>query len=173
MILFKYKNRKAGFTLIEILIVLGIIALLTSLTVVGIQQARKRAKISKAQHDIDVIYTAISQLMIDTGEWPGHQTPEEVNNASNNEIWDLNTPEAGIVQTDGNYENWQGPYMPEVREDPWGNNYFFDTDYSIKPDGTPCDGGVVCSDAVVVGSFGPDGQGKNLYNSDDVIKIIK
>jgi hypothetical protein len=48
-----------------------------------------------------------------------------------------------------------------VPEDPWGNDYFLDTDYEIN--------GV---DYIVLGSFGPNGVGQNLYDDDDVIKII-
>ncbi len=171
MPLFRQTN-KSGFTLMEILIIVGIIALLNSLAVIGVQQARKNAKISKAKNDLDAIATAIGQLMVDTGEWPGHQTPEEINNVSGNEIWDLNASSSGIVATDGLYDNWKGPYMPEVRKDPWGSDYFFDTDYEVKADGTPCDGSAGCRTAAVVGSFGPDREGKNLYNADDIIKIL-
>jgi hypothetical protein len=61
--------------------------------------------------------------------------------------------------------------------DPWGNEYFFDTDYEVdNTTDAPCDGGIVPADcylAVVVGSYGPDGVGNGLYNGDDIIKIIK
>lgn len=75
---------KKGFTLIEVLVVIAIIGILSVITVVAVRGAREQAKIAKAQHDIDVIYNAMGQLMIDTGEWPGHQTAEEINTGSGN-----------------------------------------------------------------------------------------
>ncbi len=164
---------KKGFTLIEVLVVIAIIGVLSTLTVVAVRSAREKAKIAKAQHDIDTIYTAMSQLMIDTGEWPNHQTPEEINTGGNNEIWDLTAAVAGIVVTDGGYLKWAGPYMGSIPLDPWGNNYFFDTDYSLNSDEKPCAGGSGCHNGAVVGSFGPDGVGQNVYNQDDIIKILK
>ena len=162
--MFKVKQNKfftRGFSLVEILVVIGIIALLSTLALAALNYAREKSKITAAEAEIDVIYKAVGQLMIDTNEWPGHQTPEDVNNGSGNEIWDLSTPVAGLVSTDGFYNNWQGPYLPEIPKDPWGNNYFLDTDYEID--------GVMHP---VVGSFGPNGAGPNLYDSDDIYKVI-
>ncbi len=165
--------RLKGFTLVEVLIVIAIIGVLSTLTVIAVRSARQKAKIAKAQHDIDIIYTAMGQLMVDTGEWPGHQTAEEINSGSANELWDLATDAAGILSSDGLYLNWAGPYMGDIPIDPWGNKYFFDTDYQLTTDNKPCNGNAGCHNSAVVGSFGPDGIGQNLYNADDIIKIIK
>jgi prepilin-type N-terminal cleavage/methylation domain-containing protein len=162
-----------GFTLIELLVVIGIIGILSTLTAVAVRSAREKAKVAKAQNNIDVLYTGIGQLMIDTGEWPGHQTPDEVASGNSNEVWDLTSSEAGLLTTDGAYLGWSGPYVGTVSTDPWGNNYYLDTDYSVNIDNEPCDGGGGCHTVVVVGSFGPDGIGQNQYNSDDIIKIVR
>lgn len=192
------KNRK-GFTLIELLVVLGIIGLLTTLSVVAVRTARTKSKISKAKHDIDQIYKAISMMSNDTGYWPNHQTVDTVcATCSNNELCgpDLNGNDcatgglddevAGIILDDSGspYSNWSGPYMPSMPEDPWGREYFFDTDYAVKnTDGTPCDGlsvPVDCRYAVVIGSYGPDQEGRpsedstaGAFGGDDVIKVIR
>lgn len=70
---------------------------------------------------------------------------------------------AGLIDTDGAYLNWKGPYMGVIPKDPWGNNYFFDTDYDIG-------GGVM---RVVLGSYGPNGVGNNLYDADDIRLILQ
>lgn len=160
MIRLRSKNT-SGFTLVELLVVMGIFALLTTITLAGVRFARSISRVNKAKADIEQIRKAISSLATDTEEWPGNQIPDEVCNCSNNEIEDLTDPSAGILATDGSYNNWKGPYMPSIPPDPWGNNYFFDTDYEI--DGTPY---------VVVGSYGPNGVGNNLYDSDDIIRVI-
>ena len=177
-IIFKYK-RQTGFTLIELLVAIAIIGLLTTLSMVGVRAARSKARTAKAQHDISQIYSAISILANDSNIWPGQLPVGEANNGANNELCtdgctnSLSDPEAGITATDGNYSNWSGPYMHSVPVDAWENEYFFDTDYSVDVDDSPCGcGGGGCTDAAVVGSYGPDGVGNNQYNCDDIIKII-
>ncbi len=167
------KINKKGFTLIEVLVVIAIIGTLATITVASVKSAREKAKIAKAQSEIDTLYKTFSQLMIDTGEWPGHQTAEEINQGNGNEIWDLSTPAAGLVATDGNYFGWQGPYLVSIPTDAWGNDYFFDTDYYINEDDEPCAGGSSCQVVAVIGSFGPDGVGPNQYNTDDIIKVLR
>jgi hypothetical protein len=108
-----------------------------------------------------MIYKAMILLESDTGQWPGHQTVSQINKGGGNEVWDLSVGAARLVITDGNFPDWDGPYLPSVPKDPWGNDYFLDTDYAIN--------GV---DYIVLGSFGPNGVGQNLYDDDDVIKII-
>lgn len=168
-----------GFTLIELLVVLGIIALLTTLVIVGVNYARNKAKIAKAQHDIDTIYSAISILANDTNEWSAHQTVNTANSLNGNEIcadgctYGLGDDRAGLVADDGTYNGWNGPYMIKMPTDPWEREYFFDTSYRVTPiDGLPCNGTGGCIPVAVVGSYGPDGVGNNLFNADDIIKII-
>jgi general secretion pathway protein G len=150
-----------GFTLIELMIVIAIVGILAAIALIVSSSYAKRAKVAEATCDIDMIYKAIVVLEIDTGQWPGHQTISQINKAGANEVWDLSVGAAGLVITDGNFPDWDGPYLPSVPKDPWGNDYFLDTDYQIK--------GV---DYIVLGSFGPNGVGQNLYDDDDVIKII-
>ena len=157
---------RAGFSLIEILVVISIIGILSSIIISSVNSARKAAKIAKAQAMVKQIRTAISLLEGDTGQWPGHKTIEEVEGGvGGNEIWDLGAPEAGLAATDGNFPNWGGPYISHIPPDPWGNNYFFDTDYDTDP-------GSGTTWAVAVGSFGPNGQGPNVYDSDNIFQII-
>jgi prepilin-type N-terminal cleavage/methylation domain-containing protein len=169
---------RSGFTLVELLVTIGIIALLSTMAMVGVRYAQSRANVAKVLHDTDQIHKALSMLASDTGLWPGGQDVEEIAVANGNEICgdgcaiSLSDPETGLAATDGNYNGWNGPYMAEVPLDPWDNEYFFDTDYRVDIDNNPCDGGTTCRDAVAIGSYGPDGQGNNLYNSDDIIKIL-
>lgn len=165
--------------MIELLIVISIITIISLIAVTNYNVARRQSKIAKAQNDISSIALAIGILGIDTLVWPNHQLVEEVNSGNANEIcadgctYSLSDSEVGIAATDGTYDNWSGPYMVIVNADPWGNAYFFDTDYRVTQANLPCNGGMTCVDAVVVGSYGPDGVGNNQYNADDVIKIIK
>ncbi len=184
-----------GFTLIELLVTIAIIGILSTLAVIGVRAARDKAKEAKVLHDTKIIYDAITQLANDTNLWPGRQTVDAVCSGggcpSNNEICapdknntscnaKLSDNSSGLVNTDGNYPGWSGPYRVEIPKDPWGREYFFDTDYSIKTTNDKpcgCPGGGGCINAVVIGSYGPDGLAKpaggvGSYGCDDIIRII-
>lgn len=170
-------GNKKGFTLIELLVTIAIIGVLATIAMTAVGHARGQAKIAKATSDANEIYKAMTALSNDCGAWPGNQLIDTVNLTNGNEICDgcafgLGDPEAGLVATDGNYANWSGPYMNEIPLDPWGNEYFFDTDYQVTAENLPCDGAGGCVDAVAVGSYGPDGIGNNQYNEDDIIKML-
>ena len=159
-------RKNAGFTLIELLVVISIIGLLATVVIVTAQSARQRARIAKAQGEVNQLHKAIASLEADTGQLPGHLTFNSIGSGnSGNEVWDLTTPLAGFMQTDGNYPSWSGPYMQALPPDPWGNNYFFDPDYDI-------DEGAGQRWAAVVGSFGPNGQGQHVYDADNIISVV-
>jgi len=168
------KNRSSGFTLIEILVVIAIIGILAAAVMVSIVGAREKAQIAAAEAQVREIYNAIALLENDTECWPKGPDEAECNEVASieagdpgNEVWDLNNTEVGITgDNDNAFFNWDGPYMDEVALDPWGNPYFFDTDYNLDAGA----GGTRW--AVVIGSFGPNGEGQNLYDDDDVIHII-
>lgn len=172
------QKSKRGFTLVELLTVITIIGLLSTLAVAALNSAREKSKLAKAVHDIDQLSKAIEMLGNDSNVWPGHI---EVGMATSTDGFEfcadgcthsIASTSAGITSNDGTYENWQGPYMSNIGLDAWGNEYFFDPYYSVNIDGTPCDGGAGCSYAAVVGSYGKNGIGLNLYDKDDIIKII-
>jgi len=173
---------KKGFTLIEVLVVIALIGVLATMIMTSLNTSKERARIARAQSEIGQIYMAIFLLEDDTEQWPGHKVAYKKQcGVSNNEIcvypadncdYGLNDGRAGITQDDltnppsSNYPHWRGPYyMPEVPKDPWGNEYFFDTDYYI---------GGACR--VVIGSSGPNGISsiKNDLEGDydDIIYII-
>ena len=67
---FKAKSRK-GFTLVEIMIVVAIIALLAAIAVPGFLRARKRSQASKILNDLRMIDSAVDQYSIETGRKTG------------------------------------------------------------------------------------------------------
>jgi prepilin-type N-terminal cleavage/methylation domain-containing protein len=67
----KLTTKRAGFTLVEIMIVVAIIALLAAIAVPGFLRARKRSQASKVLNDLRLISSAIDQYAIETNKKGG------------------------------------------------------------------------------------------------------
>src|SRR5262245_54050898 len=64
----KLKSKYAGFTLVEIMIVVAIIALLAAIAVPGFLRARKRSQASKILNDLRMISGAVDQYAIENSK---------------------------------------------------------------------------------------------------------
>ena len=68
----KLQTKRAGFTLVEIMIVVAIIALLAAIAVPGFLRARKRSQASKILNDLRMIDAAVDQYAIETNRTTGN-----------------------------------------------------------------------------------------------------
>jgi len=68
----KLNRKHAGFTLVEIMIVVAIIALLAAIAVPGFLRARKRSQASKILNDLRMIDAAVDQYAIETNRQTGN-----------------------------------------------------------------------------------------------------
>ena len=153
-------SHNAGFTLLEIMIVVLIVALLAVIAIPSFVKARQTSRINRAKNDLRIIAQSITQLAFDTGQWPGGV---QAGGIANPEIWNLALPSSGLAVDDGStFTRWQGPYMTVVPLDPWDNDYFFDPDYNVNG-----------KDLTVVGSFGPNGEGPNVYDADNIYVVVE
>jgi general secretion pathway protein G len=166
-----------GFSVIELLVAIGIIALLSTIGVISMLRAREIARINKASADIANIATAIQLLGEDVGKWPSGCPIESGADVELNIL----TAQAALVSrpTVGDFGNgcfwsasdiakWNGPYLGQVT-DPWGHNYYFDSDY--RPYLNCASEDTLNGHAYVV-SFGPNGVGVNAYDCDDIFKAL-
>src|SRR5436305_15214589 len=64
-------SRRSGFTLVEIMIVVAIIALLAAIAVPGFLRARKRSQASKIINDLRMIDSAVDQYAIENSKPTG------------------------------------------------------------------------------------------------------
>ena len=64
-------SRRSGFTLVEIMIVVAIIALLAAIAVPGFLRARKRSQASRVINDLRLIDNAVDQYAIETNKTTG------------------------------------------------------------------------------------------------------
>jgi len=126
-------RRSKGFTLIELMLVLMILAALAVLVVPRITGHGKEAKITTARLGINNIKSALQNFEMNCDRFP---TTEEGLQA--------------LIQAPGNVPGWKGPYLDQqtIPVDPWQNPYQYrcpgqhnnDYDlYSYGPDGQ--DGG--------------------------------
>jgi general secretion pathway protein G len=151
---------RRGFTVIEMAVVMALVLVLAGLAIPRFVKIRQESHLKRAQSELQLISQAVLQLAWDTGKWPGGISRAVHGDA---ELWDLSTDKAGLTKVDAAlFKNWQGPYIDGVPLDPWGSPYFFDPDYTIA--GTM---------QAVVGSFGPNKVGRNLYDEDNVFVVLK
>lgn len=71
----KLNKRRGGFTLVEIMIVVAIIALLAAIAVPGFLRARKRSQASKILNDLRLIDSAVDQYAIENNKQAGVVVP--------------------------------------------------------------------------------------------------
>jgi general secretion pathway protein G len=124
-------RNRGGFTLIEILVVVMILAILAAVVVPNVLSRIGDAKNSAAMSDIKNFDGAIDQYKLDIG---------------------ANPPSLDALvskQAAGNSPKWNGPYLKNqtsIPKDPWGNPYIYKVpgdagrDYDISsagPDGQP------------------------------------
>ena len=125
------KNRaQAGFTLIEILVVLVILGLLIAIVAPNVMERIPEAQITKAKADIRALESALNLYKLDNFSYP--TTDQGL--------------EALVVKPSGTPEprNWK-QYMDRLPKDPWGNDYQYlspgtngDIDiFSFGADGSP------------------------------------
>jgi prepilin-type N-terminal cleavage/methylation domain-containing protein len=78
----QFSKKRGGFTLVEIMIVVAIIALLAAIAVPGFLRARKRSQASRVINDLRLIDSAVDQYAIEnnkvsasscaTADWTGY-----------------------------------------------------------------------------------------------------
>jgi prepilin-type N-terminal cleavage/methylation domain-containing protein len=67
----KFNKKRGGFTLVEIMIVVAIIALLAAIAVPGFLRARKRSQASRVVNDLRLIDAAVDQYAIENNKTTG------------------------------------------------------------------------------------------------------
>ena len=112
----------AGFTLIEILVVMAIIGMLAVMVAPNIFNQQAGAQRDAALSQISALEAALDTYRLDVGQYPDSLE--------------------GLVENDSGRAAWNGPYLRrEVPLDPWGNEYVYDSDgrgftlVSYGPDG--------------------------------------
>jgi len=151
---------KRGFTLIEMIVVLAVIAALTAVLTPMVISYIKDAKLQRAQSDVKMIGSAIGAFNKDMREWPiwaagaattaGDVKHALLSSAGGDEPGDTleflvagavlgttDTLEDQLITNVPAYpttgkRKWMGPYLEKMSEDPWGNKYYV-TVFGLQP----------------------------------------
>ena len=101
---------EAGFTLVEILVVLGILTLLAFVVAPQVIGYLSRAKTDTARIEIDNISSALDFYRLDVGAYPSDDEGL-----------------AALVTAPGEASGWRGPYLKKVEaiNDPWQRPYTY------------------------------------------------
>lgn len=112
-------REEEGFTLIELIIVVAIIAILGALVTPNVLKAIENSRVVAVVADSKSIKSAALTYYADTGEWPV-STDQGSENGGN----EGNDP--GLVKKPGTgspIKNWNGPYLDRWPKNPWGGTY--------------------------------------------------
>ena len=128
-------KNQAGFTLVELIVVVIIIGLLAGLVVPQFIKQEEKATAKAAKAQIELFGTALDTFRLDVGRYPTSQEGM-----------------AALMQKPGGVDRWDGPYLKkDLPPDPWGKPYVYKS---------PGDHGVY--DIISFGADGaPGGDGNN------------
>ena len=113
------KSRRSGFTLIELMIVVIILASLAGMVLPRILDRADDAKRNIARGEIASITMALNLYRLDNGRYPRE------------EDGGLNA----LMTRPGAAENWKGPYLEKDPMDPWGRPYQYRARGERNPNG--------------------------------------
>lgn len=143
----QFARGQAGFTLLEMLVVLVIIGLLAGLVAPRLFSRLDASKVQAADAQVKMLRTAIMTLQLDIGRVPSNEE----------QLTLLSSPPADAREA----ALWRGPYLDgKLPADPWGRPYQYSVPgsdgqpfalYSLGADGKP--GGT--GDAADIGFLPP------------------
>jgi general secretion pathway protein G len=136
------RRGEAGFTLVEILVVITIIGLIMAIVGPRVLNYLGESKVKAAKIQIESFSSALDLYYLDMGRYP----------ASNDGL-------VALVQRPGNAPEWNGPYLKGgvVPNDPWGHPYAYRAPVERAP--------------YEIVSFGADGQEGGTGTAADISSI--
>ena len=131
------RKGRRGFTLMEMLIVLGILVIVFALAAPRFFGAREKANQSATKVQIEAFRGALEKYAFDTSGFPTTEQGLEV------------LFQEPAESEESSVSGWDGPYMdkPALPKDPWGNDY----QYAYPPERGS-------GDFPDIWSLGPDGE---------------
>ncbi|MEM8981574.1 MAG: prepilin-type N-terminal cleavage/methylation domain-containing protein [Pseudomonadota bacterium] len=101
------KSNSRGFTLMEMIGVVAVIAILAAMATPMIFDAIRNARVSAFAQDIRTVKAAVARFYADTGRFPMHRPNN--GNTNNHQL---------LRNTTGGIPGWEGPYIENELEGP-------------------------------------------------------
>jgi general secretion pathway protein G len=112
-------SRRGGFSLIELLLVLVILAILAAVIVPKFTGRTEQANEAKAKSDIAALELALDTFEVDAGRYPSNEEGL-----------------AALTVQPQNVTKWRGPYLKrDVGKDPWDQPYIYRHPGQYNPTG--------------------------------------
>lgn len=106
------RSSEAGFTLIELMIVIVILGVLAGLVVPQLMDEPQKARVVKARMQMEGLSTALKKYYIDNGFYPSTEQGLQAL---------VRKPGSGRIPK----QYPTGAYMPKIPADPWGGAYIY------------------------------------------------
>jgi general secretion pathway protein G len=114
----RYKRKRAGFTLVELLVVILIISMLAAFVAPNVFRHLSKAKRDLARPKMAIIEDAINRFSLDCGRFPD----------------DSEGLSALLIASTDLEGKWNGPYLKQSQLlDPWGNPYIYMAEGQANP----------------------------------------
>jgi general secretion pathway protein G len=113
------RRGSSGFTLVELLLVLTILAILAGIVLPKLSGNTERARVTAAQSQISIFGTALSAYEVDTGGYPRGRDGLQA-----------------LMVKPRDAQNWRGPYLEkDIPLDPWQHPYVYQYPGKRNPSG--------------------------------------
>ena len=103
-----FKN--GGFTLLELMVVLLILAMLATIAAPQVMKHLSKAKSETAKIQVDALAASVNYFQLDNGHYPSSDEGLRA-----------------LIERPGNEPKWDGPYVQKKDSliDPWGRPYLY------------------------------------------------
>lgn len=127
------ERRRNGFSLVELMVVIFIIALLSVVVLINVRPSQDKAMVVAARADISTLEQAMDMYRLDMASYPGQAEGLSA----------LKSPPANLALPQ-NYRS--GGYVKDLPTDPWGHPYQYQVPgrdgrpfeiFSLGADGQP------------------------------------
>ncbi len=110
----RLRSARRGFTILELLIVIGILLAIGGLVLVNVLGASEKADVGNTKLQLQAFEGALEQFKAEMKRWPSEEEGIVV-------LWSSST-----LDSDEDRERWGGPYLKKpAPRDLWGNEWIY------------------------------------------------